>query len=101
MFDIFPDCDVVYEGLLVGGGTVPGLGEELVRRSLEVAEERGCRYAYNVTQCDSSAKMFHRLGFVVGRQRRYADIRHGKETLRDTGNNKTVRIVYKKLGGGR
>ena len=101
-FDMFDDCTAVYEGALVGVAAAArgrGLVAELVRRSMRLAEEKGCEYTYILATGEYSARVFAKLGFTVAKEHRYADIRldNGEEMLRDTREHTTARVVYKKL----
>jgi len=96
------NCDTIYEGISVvvaKDARVRGLGTELVKRSMDLAEKLGCDYMKLLATGDYSSKIFFRLNFTLQNQYEYKDFKDfdGNTMLNDTREHKYGRVFYKKL----
>ena len=95
-------CHKIYEDKVVvvaGSMRRRGLGEELVRRSHLLAEERGCEYTYLWATGEYSGRMFQKMGFTLDSEVGYDQLKlpSGDLMLSDLREHRTGRIFYKKL----
>merc|ERR1712080_195620 len=95
-------CEQFYEGFSVvvaKDARVRGLGTELVRRSMELAENHGCEYMHIMATGEYSSKIFFRLNFTLENEYEYKNFKDfdGNTLLNDTREHKYGRVFYIKL----
>jgi len=96
-------CDVIYGGVAVvvdKESRTRGLGTELVRRSMSLAETLGCEYMYLLASGEYSSKIFFKLNFTLDKECEYesiTDFRTGEQLMTDTREHKKARVFYIKL----
>jgi len=95
-------CEVMYDDKAVCSARwhgVKGLGTELVRRSEQVARDRGCTHTYAIVTGIYSAKIFDKLGHTLVKAVKYADFKdkHGELYLKDTREHDECKLYLKTL----
>ena len=76
-----------------------GLGQELLRRSYDIAREQGCQAMYIVATGKYSQAIFAKEGFTCFKEYNYADIKDSKGNLLfdKTGEHTKITAVYKDM----
>ena len=73
-----------------------GLGKELIRRAMRMAEKAGCGHTYTLATSIYSQRIFKNLGFKVLEERSFEEFkvdRRGRPLLWDPKEHKTIQVV--------
>jgi len=103
VYKMFDDLgDVIYEGLCVCvsvSSRVKGLGTELIKQSMQIARDRGCKSMYLVATGKYSQRIFEKLEFRVLNQFEYEDVKYdnGDIMVCDAREHTKCQIVCKQL----
>jgi len=94
--------DVIYEGRCVcvsSENRVKGLGTELIRQSMQVARERGCKAMYLMATGMYSQRIFQKLDFRILNEYNYEDLKYdnGEIIIWDSREHTKGQIVCKEL----